>query len=225
MIKDLNINNYYFHSIIHGINEGLEVINNIAKMGAIKSSQSLGVKARFGCHHESDICLSHITEVKSMPEAISCFDIYVPRLTSFVIDRNISQVCKIYKPVVAANEEIILNNNYNKTNLYDEYRTKDNIPIEYIRGLCIPYHSLTIDPLVFVPFVVEEILMSYYNGFLDSRIHDLILMRETTKEAYDKRVNILNNYIEKLEEIFNLYDLDIPIYYYESEPNSKLVLR
>lgn len=225
MIKNLNINNYYFHSIIHGVNEGLKVIDNIVKTGAIKSPHSLGVKARFGCHNESDICLSHLTKTKMIPGTISCFDIYVSRLTSFVVDKKISQKCRIYKPKVTTTEEIFFNMSDNKTNLYDEYRTKDDIPIEYIKGLCVPYNSLVKDPLIFVPFVVEELLMGYYNGYLDGETRELILTKEATKEAYNRRVDILNNYIGKIEEIFNSCHIDMPIYYYESSSNPKLILR
>lgn len=225
MIKDLNVNDYYFHSIIHGAEEGLQVIDNIIKMGAIKSPQSLGTKARIGCHDKSDICLSHITKSNILQGTISCFDIYVPRLISFVIDREVSKSCQLYKPANAPIEEIILTNYEKKTNLYDEYRTKKDIPIEYIKGVCIPYYNLVENPLIFIPFIVEDILMGYYNGTLDNYTINLILQNEMSKEAYDKRVVVLNKYIDNLEHIFEIYKVNIPIYYYENESSPKLILR
>lgn len=225
MIKDLNVNDYYFHSIIHGAEEGLQVIDNIIKMGAIKSPQSLGTKARIGCHDKSDICLSHITKSNILQGTISCFDIYVPRLISFVIDREVSKSCQLYKPANAPIQEIYFYNDAKKTNLYDEYRTKKDIPLEYIKGICIPYYNLVEDPMIFIPFIVEDILMDYYNGNLDNDIINLILQNETTEEAYDKRVVALNKYIDNLERIFETYRVNIPIYYYENEPSPKLILR
>lgn len=225
MIKDLNINDYYFHSIIHGAKEGLQIIDNIVKTGAIKSPQSLGTKARIGCHDKSDICLSHITKTNILEGTVSCFEIYVPRLTSFVIDKEVSKRCQLYKPKNAPINEIFFYNDDKKTNLYDEYRTKKDIPLDYIKGVCIPYYNLIENPLVFVPFIMEDILMDYYNGTLDNSIINLILKNEVTKEAYDKRLAFLNEYIDNLKSIFENYQVNIPIYYYESESSPKLILR
>ncbi len=225
MIKNLNINDYYFHSLIHGANEGLKVVDDILKAGAIKSPQSLGVRARVGCHYPNEICLSQVTSGVIKPDTISCFDIYVPRLTSLMIDKEVSKKCHIFKPQVVTTEEAFWCHSNSKTNLYDEYRTNNDIPIEYIKGLCIPYHNLVNDPLAFVPFIVEDILMAYYNGNLDGYYQESVLNSESSKQAYDRRRDILNSYVVQLQKILQDNHFDVPIYYCENDNDRKLVLR
>lgn len=223
MIKNLNINDYYFHSIIHGAKEGLKVINNIMKTGAIKSPQSLGVEAREGCHRPNEICLSHITKNAIKYDTRSCFDIYVSRLTSFIIDKEISEKFQIVKPKVITTIESFLYNYNDKTNLYDEYRTTNDIPLEYIKGICIPYKNLLNLPLTFVPFVCEDILIAYYNGNLDWHYREKVLNKESGQQAFDRRKYFLDAYIDKLQSILQKYHSDISIYHYQND--NQLVLR
>lgn len=225
MILNLNINDYYFHSIIHGAQEGLQVIDNIIKTGAIKSPESLGVEARFGCHRANEICLSRVTNGNVKCGSISCFDIYVSRLTSLIIDKEISNRFQLIKPKVITTEEIFLHNYNNQTNLYDEYRINNDIPIEYVKGICIPYKNLLNLPLTFVPFVVEDILMAYYNGGLDNFYRESVLNKEEGQQAFDRRKYFLDRYICQLETILHNYHFDVPIYCYDDDSDKKLVLR
>lgn len=225
VLKHLNVNNCYFHSIIHGANESLKIIDSIFNDGAIKSPESLGVKVRPGCHLASDICLSKITKSRLVKNTHSCFDIYVSRLTSLIIDKEISKKQRVIKPTVISTGEAFLQENGNKTNLYDEYRVREDIFLEYIKGICIPYHNLINDPLTFVPFVVDQILMMYYNGLLDYEYKNKVLREEGTKEAREKRISILDNYIGSIEKLVKDYQLDIPIYLYENSKSPRLVLR
>lgn len=223
MIKNLNINDYYFHSIIHGAKESLKVINNIMKTGSIKSPQSLGAEFREGCHRPNEICLSHITQNAIEYDTRSCFDIYVARLTSFIIDKEIAQKFQIVKPKVITTDEIFLGNYDDKTNLYDEYRTTHDIPVEYIKGVCIPYKDLLNLPLTFVPFVIEDILIAYYNGDLDWRYRERVLDKERGQQAFERRKHFLDDYIDKLQSILQKYHSDIPIYHYQND--NQLILR
>lgn len=228
MIKNLCVNSCYFHSIIHGHDKGLEVIDNIFKTGAIKSPASLGINdTRYGCHKATDICLSKATKKTTKQGVFSCFDLYVSGLTSFIIDKDISKKQKIIKPRVLPVNKLFGNiERGNTTNLYDEYRTNDDIKLEDILGICIPYDKLVNDPFACCMFVVEEILMGYYNCLLGRNAENEIRAKGQGEDKLKLRKELIELYIEEVIKSKNKYGVDLPIYLYKENNNKKeLVLR
>lgn len=224
-MSDIIINSCYFHSIIHGCDKSLEVMDSILKMGYIKSPKSLGVKARSGCHKESEICLSKVTPSKNKKEIFSCFELYLPKLTSFVIDKSVSSHQKIIKTKCVPTTELHKHTEGTVTNLYDEYRTREDISLDYIKGICIPYNNLVNDPFQFLQFVNEEILMAYYNGLLDYYLIEEIKREQSDIIFKNSRIELLELYIKKLEVLLHEYDRRIPIYHYNIDAGKKCLIK
>lgn len=221
-MSDLRINDCFFHSIIHGEEKSLKVIKGILGDKAIRSPKSLGVKARFGCHKEDDICLSKVTKEKNVHGLISCFDLYLPRLTTFIIDKNVKNNQRIIKPNIVPVDKLYKYKEGTATNLYDEYRTKEDIPLDYVKGICIPYNNLVEDPVLFMQFLCEDILMAYYNGELYQCVIEQIRNEQTNDKAKKLRIDCLEEYIKKVKKLLVDNDTEIPIYNYD---NRKFILR
>ena len=131
---------------------------------------------------------------------------------SFIIDKN---GFNTYKPLLVTTNDLLNMDTKSKlyTNLFDEYRTKDIININYIKGISIPYKSLITDPYVFLTFIDSDSQNKYYNGTLNKLKYKDIIKRR--KEFMDK-------YICSIEELIKQSNIDLPIYYYDER---KLVLK
>ena len=81
------------------------------------------------------------------------------------------------------------------TNIYDEYRTKESISIDYIRGISIPYNNLINDPISFMMFASEDILIDYYTCGIEPIVIRQILDLKSDNISKMERKRLLDNYL------------------------------
>ena len=224
-IKKLDVNDYYFHSIICGWENSFYTLKGILEKKEIESPKLLGIDKRFGCHDKDDICLSCNTDSKNMKRYESSFELYLPRTLTLIIDKEFSKEHLVIKPKTITTKELFSNHKYidkHYTNIYDEYRTKESISINYIKGISIPYNNFVNDPIAFMMFACEDILMDYYTSGLDPIIVKQILDLKNDNLSKIERKRMLDNYLLKISELLKYSDTNIPIYNYEN--NKKLIL-
>ena len=165
-IKNIKVNEYYFHSIIHGAQNTLKTLDGIFSSGSISSPKYRNINKRFGCNSLDEVCLSSQRKVSNVNLYKSCFDLYLNELVTLIIDKSIKKNARIYQPKLVTTDEIFLMfNTEGYTNLYDEYRTKDIITTDYIKGISIPYEALATDPFLFVKLLDEE-MRNYLGGLV-----------------------------------------------------------
>lgn len=225
IINNLDINDYYFHSIIRGWENSFYTLKSILEKRKIESPKLLGIDKRFGCHDEDDICLSCNTNISNAKRYESSFKLYLPRTITLIIDKEFSKDHLVVKPETISTKELFSNSKYidkHYTNIYDEYRTKEPISIDYIKGISIPYNNLVNDPVCFMMFACEDILIDYYTCGLDCIIVKQILDLKSNNLSKMERKKILDNYLLKLYKLLEYSDTNLPIYNYEN--NKKLIL-
>ena len=224
-INEIDINECYFHSIIHGAKESFVILDSIISNKAILSPRILHKKVNRGCHKDNEICLSHITDKPSnIEDYLSCFDIYVSRLMSFIIDKEIARKNNLYKPELLSTSDIFdcSINNSSYTNLYDEYRAIGRIPFKYIKGICIPYNQIINDPYIYLTFLNEEEQIKYYNGYVYLEDIDKYKLNNNKISDKNKRIQFMDKYIDSVEKLIKFYNIKLPIYLYDDK---KLVLK
>lgn len=224
-INNLDINDYYFHSIIRGWENSFYTLKGIIEKKEIESPKILGIDKRFGCHDCDDICLSCSTSTNDKKRYESSFKLYLPRTVTLIIDKDFSKEHVVIKPKNITTKELFSNHKYiNKhyTNIYDEYRTKEPISIDYIRGISIPYSNLVNDPVSFMMFACEDILMDYYTCGIDPIVMKQILDLKSDNISKIERKRLLDNYLVMLNNLLEHSNTRLPIYNYEK--SKKLVL-
>lgn len=224
-IKSLNVNDYYFHSIIRDWKNSFYTIRGIIEKGQIESPKILGMDKRFGCHDCDDICLSCKTVKKGNSNYESSFNLYLPRTITLIIDKEFSKDHLVVKPKNITTKELFCNCEYidkHYTNIYDEYRTKESISIDYIRGISIPYSNLINDPISFMMFACEDILIDYYTCGIEPIVIRQILDLKSDNISKMERKRLLDNYLVMLNDLLEKSNTELPIYNYEK--NKKLVL-
>lgn len=217
-IKNIKVNEYYFHSIIHGAQNTLKTLDGIFSSGSISSPKYRNINKRFGCNSLDEVCLSSQRKVSNVNLYKSCFDLYLNELVTLIIDKSIKKNARIYQPKLVTTDEIFLMfNAEGYTNLYDEYRTKDIITTDYIKGISIPYEALATDPFLFVKLLDETTLMNTYNGLID--YSEVARMRKdlTNESEKKKRCEYLDSYIDKIQKVMKNNDIDLPIYEYNNK--------
>jgi len=217
-VKNIKINEYYFHSIIHGIENTLKTLNDIFSSGSISSPKYRNINKRFGCNSLDEICLSSQRKISNAKLYRSCFDLYLPELTTLIIDKSIKKNARIYQPKLVTTDKIFLMfNAEGYTNLYDEYRTKDIITTDYIKGISIPYDAIATDPFLFLKLIDEQALMNTYNGLID--YSEVARMRKdlTNEKDKKKRCEFLEYYIDKIKIVMSNNNIDLPIYEYNNK--------
>ncbi len=143
--KVLDINNIYIHSIREdSYKASLAVLRKILKSGYIKSQKSMGkyVTDCYCCQSNDEICLtepnSNINFYDNNTKTIyyDAVDLYVSSHLSLIIVKNI----KCYKPLLVSSSSMTrdmrMSGKY--TDIYNECRTKNDIPIENITGVLLP---------------------------------------------------------------------------------------
>ena len=224
-IKSLNVNDYYFHSIIRDWKNSFYTIRGIIEKGEIESPKILGMDKRFGCHDIDDICLSCKTVKKDNNNYESSFNLYLPRTITLIIDKEFSKEHLVVKPKNITTKELFSNYEYidkHYTNIYDEYRTKESISIDYIRGISIPYNNLINDPISFMMFASEDILIDYYTCGIEPIVIRQILDLKSDNISKMERKRLLDNYLIMLNYLLKQSNTELPIYNYEK--NKKLIL-
>ena len=222
-IKNLKINEYYFHSIIHDYKNTLKTLNSIFSSGSISSPKYRNVSKRSGCNAIDEICLSKQRKISNAKIHRSCFELYIPELVTLIIDKDVKNIAKIYQPKLVSNDEIFLMfETTGYTNLYDEYRTKDIITLDYIKGISIPYEAIVNDPFLFLKVLDEQTLINFYNGLINYNEVERMRNDLSSKKHIDERCNFLNQYIDRIKQVMSNNDIDLPIYEYN---NKQLKLR
>ena len=217
-VKNIKVNENYFHSIIHGAENTLKTLNGIFSTGSISSPKYRNVGKRFGCNSLDEICLSSQKKISNAKLYKSCFDLYLPELVTLIIDKSVKKDARIYQPKLVTTDKIFLMLDITGyTNLYDEYRTKDIISTDYIKGISIPYEALATDPFLFLKLIDEQALMNTYNGLID--YSEVARMRKdlTNEKEKNKRSEFLDDYIDKIKKVMNNNDIDLPIYEYNNK--------
>lgn len=222
----LEINDYYFHSIIHGFNLSFSIIRNIVESKAIlppKKSKIYGLNSK---NHEDEVCLSKETEKPKIDsyKYLSGMSLYVPKFTSFIIDNSLTDKRVVKKPDLCSTSSIFEEESMGKTNLYDEYRTKGIIELKYIKGLSIPYDNIIKSTFNYLLFMDEGLLMKYYNGLITyeeiKKVNDLC----NSKEEICSRKETLDTCILNIEKLFRMYNVNIPIYFYRDDKDDKRLI-
>lgn len=138
IMTELELSKYYLHSICDNRpNMALSRLYGIIKSGYIKTPLSLGHKFVLGFHCFNDICLTKPYE--EAPKNMNClcgFDLLMPSCLTIVLNNDIVT----YKPELVAFGDITLGMALSGyyTDIYDEYRTTKDIPINKIVGISIP---------------------------------------------------------------------------------------
>ena len=218
----INIRDFYYHSIIQDYDNTKLVLNSILEGGYIIAPPTKGENKRFGCHSDNQICLSKYTDynIKKFNIYLSCFDFYLTKFTTILLNKNLDKEYNIFKPLLAPNTELYLSDLLNKgshTNIYDEFRTIDPISIDYFRGVCIPYDNIINDSALFVIFYSEIFFEQFLTTGLDEYMMKSIKKQNNSKDDYKTRKEFMDNYIKELKEIFGKYNIDIPIYDYKED--------
>ena len=138
----MNIRNCYFHSLNLNGEKTLEVIESILKDGKILSLDRSGKNyGSIRMNKSDEICISKIC--KSKPFYNSAFDMYVKQKVSFILKGNLPDV---YKPELIpvsctfGNELDFCDSGF--TDMYDEFRVKDEISLEHVVGINVPFGSI-----------------------------------------------------------------------------------
>jgi len=219
-----SINDFYFHSIIQDYTTTNLVLSSIINTGAIKAPVKIDKEKRYGCHKETDICLSKITDtsnIKDITIYLSCFDFYMNNFTSIMVDKEFDKTHKIIKPKLvsmmdyAYEPDLILSGD--TTNIYDEYRTEDDISLEYLKGVCIPSEHLIEDPATFAIFIMKELFDAYLANTLDANIINMIRRDRSSLDDINKREEFVKKYVLEIKEMFDRINIDMPIYDYNSD--------
>lgn len=132
---------YYYHGIESFLDEDASVLDlflNIIKSGAIKTRTSLDDNNALKMNH---ICLYRKNEDVDYKERqpypigpMSALDAWINNGLVFVISPDINAYKPIYKEDYKREE--------NETNIIDEWRTNENIPIEKIVGIALPLQTI-----------------------------------------------------------------------------------
>lgn len=132
---------YYYHGIEPYPDDNaisLQQLINIIKSGAIKTYDKVRGKKIEGMNH---ICLYKKDEtvdyLKRKPFPLgefSALDAWINNCLVFIISPDINAYKPIYKKDYNRSKE--------ETNVFDEWRTNEDIPIEKIVGLALPFDWL-----------------------------------------------------------------------------------
>ena len=165
-----SIKDFYFHSIIQDYENTKLRMDSILNTGGVVTPPIIGEEKRYGCHSDNQICISKYTKIDpdKMEIYLSCFNLYLSKFTTILINKSFADNHIITKPKLATTREMYMRDLLNKgthTNIYDEYRTTDIIPTEYFDGICIPCDRLINDAGMFVIFF-DNVFFDMFFSFL-----------------------------------------------------------
>jgi hypothetical protein len=213
----VNIRDYYFHSIIQDYENTKVRMEAILNTGGVIAPPTIGELKRYGCHSDNQICISKYTEISpdKLKLYLSCFNLYLSKFTTILINKSFADNHIITKPKLATNRELYMQDLLNKgthTNIYDEYRTTDMITMDYFEGVCIPCDKLINDAGMFVIFFSDVFFDMFLKGEVSARIIDMIRHDKNNEEDANERRKFIEQYILDLKELFGKYNFDMPIY-------------
>ncbi len=191
---DLDINAFYFHSIILGRDESLDVLDRILKCGKILSLSKGGYDSktlRMNCRDE--ICLS---KRQTLNISGSAYDLFAKKKLSLIVKGTLPGV---YSPSIVSERESFSLVEMGKTDLHGEYRVKDEIPLDYVVGLNLP-----------IGFILDS-MFGYKYFFCSSEE-----MKKMKFVGSKNRYKDVVSYYERLNDIMRNNNVSLPIYDIES---------
>ena len=225
----LKVDDYYFHSIINDDKSAMRTLDGIFIKGAIMSPDSLGVEKRYGCHKSNEICFTQKKKNPNIKFYNSCFDLFVDRLVTIIINPSFIKKETIIEPVVIPTELHIMLDACDKldsnvyTNLYDELRTTGNIPVESFKGICVPYDGIINDVIKFETFTDFERLIDFHSGNMTTEQINFIRLFYSSDSDTKKRKQYIDNYIEVLKWLIKSHGLNIPVYNFTEDKKLKII--
>ena len=191
---DLDINAFYFHSIILGKDESLEVLDQIFKSGKILSLNKGGYDSKtLRMNYRDEVCLSR-RSVSNL--SVGAYDLFAKKKLSLIVKGTLPG---IYKPSIISESDSFKYVEKGKTDLEGEYRVKDEIPLDYVVGLNLP-----------VGFILDS--MFGYKYFFSSSEE----FRKMKFVSGKNRLKDVVSYYEELNEIMRKNNIFLPIYDIES---------
>lgn len=138
----MNVKNCYFHSLNLSGDKTLEVIEDILNDGKILSLDRSGKSyGSIRMNKSDEICISKMCKRKHFYN--SAFDMYVKQKVSFILKGNLPNV---YQPELIpvsytfGDELSFCDSGF--TDMYDEFRVKDEISLEHVIGINVPFKSI-----------------------------------------------------------------------------------
>jgi len=206
---DLDINAFYFHSLIFGSNETLMILDNIFKSGMILSINRGGYDSNnVRMNTKDEICLS---KKNNLEISGSAYDLISKRKLSLIIKGSLPGV---YSPKMVSSFDTESCIESGKTQLMGEYRIKNEIPLDYVVGLNLPvkfilssnygykYFVSTSEEFAKVDFISKKKRYNYVIEFYDS-IRDIMNKNNVYLSVYDVESEIkIKDYsdIEKIKK-------------------------
>lgn len=189
-MMDLDINAFYFHSIILGKDDALDVFENILKSGKILSLNKGGYDSKtIRMNLRDEICLS---KRKNLNVSSSAYDLFALKKLTLIVKGALPGV---YKPSIISERESFDYVEMGKTDLEGEYRVKDEISLDYVVGLNLP-----------VSFILDS-MFGYKYFFCNSEE-----MRRMKFVSSKNRLTDVVCFYEKLKGIMKENNVSLPIY-------------
>lgn len=195
-VMSMELKNCYFHSINFNSEKTLEVFGKIISDGKILSLEKSGIYANdFRMNKKDEICISKKSPFKMFYN--SAYGMYTREKLSFILKGDLPGV---YKPKLIPVSETfggaLRYVDSGLTDMYDEYRVKDEIPLDHVIGINIP-----------VSAIVENIAdyKWFFLGLDES-------FREKKNDNYSVRVSNTRDFYRRVVEILESNGIDLPIY-------------
>lgn len=187
---DLDINAFYFHSLILGREESLDVLDCIFKSGKILSLNKGGYDAKtLRMNFRDEICLS---KRNTLNVSGSAYELFAEKKLSLIIKGTLTGV---YSPMIVSESKSLSFVEEGKTDLHGEYRVKDEIPLDYVVGLNLP-----------VGFILDS-MFGYKYFFCTGE--EMKRMKFVGKK---NRLKDVVSYYEEVNSIMRKNNISLPIY-------------
>lgn len=181
----------YFHSLVFESDVALKIFESILKEKKILSIEKSGIfYDNLRMNKIDEICISKKGKISFFYN--SAYDLFVRRNLSFMIKKDLPNV---YKPeLISVRDTFKDRNNFvnsGLTDLFDEYRVKDEILIDDVIGINFPVSSILSNS-------------SCYKIFFGNN-YDY-------KVSFDMRKEEVISFYHSMLDIMRDNDIDIPIY-------------
>ena len=189
-MMDLDLNAFYFHSIILGKDDTLKVLDSILKSKKILSLNKGGYDDRnIRMNFRDEICLS---KKNNLNISSGAYDLFAMKKLTLIIKGSLPGV---YKPLIVSEKDSYYFVEMGKTDLEGEYRVKDEISLDYVVGLNLP-----------VSFVLDS--MFGYKYFFCSGEEMRKMRFVSNRVRYDEIVS----FYKDVRSIMNSNGVSLPIY-------------
>lgn len=201
----VDIKKCYFHSLNLNSEKTLELLEKIIKDGKILSLEKSGAYSDgFRMNTRDEICISKKSPFRLFYN--SAYGMYAREKLSFILKGDLPGV---YKPELIPVSETfggaLRYVNSGLTDMYDEYRVRDEISLDQVIGINIP-----------VSIIIDNIgdYKWFFLGFDES-------FRGSRNDNYKKRVSNTREFYNRVVEILESNGIDLPIYDIEARKEIK----